>query len=145
MTLPARVVENKVPSELRQLVFESEEVVQAVRKLYRRRGQSMPRGNVLATTPEADESGEISALRMVFTDAPVVEWMPPDTGGGDRQEIRVEAPALAAALIMHCREERIPLPARARKSLRLVGGLVCLIIAVGDRRADDSSSVPDAA
>jgi hypothetical protein len=120
----------RVPSELRQLVFRPHEVTRAVRALYRRRSEPVPAGNVMAVTPELDETGEIAGVRLALTPEPVVEWMEPACDAADRREIHVEAPALAAALIMECREQRIPLPAKSKKSLRLVGGRVCLVVAV---------------
>ena len=56
--------------------------------------------------------------------------------GGSHREVVIEGPALAAALILHCRDRRIPLPTNAKKSLRRVGDQVGLVVTsglVGDR------------
>jgi hypothetical protein len=46
----------------------------------------------------------------------------------------IQGPALAAALILYCRDRRIPLAASAGKSLRLFGNQVCLVTTIKPRQ-----------
>jgi hypothetical protein len=122
-------LESAVPSELRQLLFRPAEVVQAVKEYHRRLGTPLPSGTVTRCGPECEVAGGIVSFRIaIVSDS--------DSGGSaavtedTRQDIVIEGPSLAAALILYCRDRRIPLPAGADKSLQRVGEKVCLIATI---------------
>jgi hypothetical protein len=96
-----------MPRELRQVVFRPTEVVDAINAYYRHRQKKMPSGNITMFS---------------VTDTPVtvkLEVLGVDDGGPS--ELQVMPEELAAALILHCINHHIPLPADADKSLRKVG------------------------
>lgn len=116
-----------MPSEFRHIVFRAEEVVQAIQSYMRRMNQPLPAGSILACSVEPD--GMAGSVRFRIT-------LAPDginnrkLNRTERRDVIVEGPSLAAALILHCQALRIPLPAKAAKSLRLVGGQLCLLAAI---------------
>jgi hypothetical protein len=121
-----------MPSETRQIVFRIPEVAQAVTEWHRRMRTPLPAGTIVRCTAESDGPGDAPRVRMVIAlDDPETIHL-----GGSHREVVIEGPALAAALILHCRDRRIPLPTNAKKSLRRVGGQVGLVVTsglVGDR------------
>jgi len=114
-----------MPTELRHLLFQPAEVVQAVQEYRRRLGQALPTGSIVSCGPECDGGSEIARYRLTLApDATTVA----KGGEGGRQDLLVIAgPALAAALILYCRDRNIPLAASASKSLQLFGNQVCLV------------------
>ncbi len=118
-----------MPTELRHLLFRPAEVVQAIKEYRRRMGHALPSGAILACGPECESSGEILRFRLTLG--------PDETGkrgvGGRGDMVVIQGPALAAALILYCRDRRIPLAASADKSLRLFGDQVCLVTTINPR------------
>ena len=112
-----------MPSELRHILFRASEVVEALRNHQVRMGQPIPRGQVLDCG--ADTSA--AALRFRLELAPE----PADAFGSAlktvKQEFVFEAPTITAALINYCRDRKIPLPAKAEKSVRQFGEQVGLV------------------
>ncbi len=111
-----------MPSEVRHLVFRAPEVVQALGAHFRRAGRPLTSGTI----------GDCSAAGDGLT-TPVVFQMKlhADSGAGKTEEITVDSVTLVAALIMHCREKRIPLSAKAQKSLQRIGEQICLVATIG--------------
>jgi hypothetical protein len=104
-----------MPSEIRHILFEPSEVIRAVEGYHLRAGRPLP-GPILKCEPEADDQG---VRFRVFLDV-------------DDEEIRsrpvmLDETAMAAALILACRDRRIPLPARALKSIGIFGNQIGLI------------------
>ncbi len=117
-----------MPSELRHLLFRPAEVVEAVKDYHRRLGTPLPTGSIVHCGPESDDAG--GAVRFRITLAPATaDGGPPSKSGekAGRHEVVIEGPSLAAALILFCREQRIPLRASADKSLQRFGEQVCLL------------------
>ena len=119
-------------SEIRHVLFRPAEVVQAVAEYHKRMQQPLPSGSILSCRTECKDPGGV--VRFVMT------LVPDERGrkGHDKAspapiEVAVEGPALAAALIVHCQTLRIPLPAKADKSLQLFGDRICLIATINPK------------
>ncbi len=123
-----------MPSEVRHVLFQPPEVVQAVKAYHRRLGTPLPAGAIQRCGPEAE--GTDGAVRFRITIVPdSAERTHPTPVEKTLREITIEGSALAAALILHCSDLRIPLPASAAKSLRCFGEQVCLVVAVNARQS----------
>ncbi len=114
-----------MPSELRQILFRPPEVVQAIREYQRRMRSPLPSGNITQCVTESDATG-LRVRLIIALDDPASS-----TANGGEREIVVAEPTLAAALILHCRDRRTPLPASAEKSLRRFGDQLGLVLTVG--------------
>lgn len=114
----------RMPSEMRYLVFATKEVVAAVRDYRRRRGQPMVPGQVVRCAVVADP--DVSATVDVRSDADAKLY-----------SVVLKSEELAAALIMYCINQRIPMPAAATKSLQMFGDSLGLVItkSLGDQAA----------
>ena len=124
-----------MPSELRHLLFRPAEIVQAVREYHRRLGTPLPSGTVARCGPECEaEDGGVSFRITILPDHDGAG--PAITGEAQRQDIVIEGPSLAAALILYCRDRRIPLPAGADKSLQAFGEKVCLIATINPKQEE---------
>ncbi len=113
-----------MPSEIRHVLFRPAEVVQAVKEYHRRSQQPHPTGAVLRCAAEASGAG--GAVRFRITIAG-------DGGDGSQQDVVIEGPTLAAALILHCKIRQIPLPAGGEKSLQCFGEQLGLVVATGSK------------
>lgn len=119
-----------MPSELRHILFQPDEVALAVREYHRRMRSPLPPGAVVRCGAECEGAGGAVRFRLVLA---------PDTGAGGAlksapaQELVIEGPALAAALILFCHDRRIPLPASADKSLQRFGEQVGLVVAINPK------------
>jgi len=119
-----------MPTELRHLLFRPAEVVQAVKEYRRRMGHALPSGTIVSYGPECDSSGEILRFRLTLGPDKA-----PKRGESERGDVVIiQGPALAAALILYCRDRNIPLAASAGKSLRLFSNQVCLVTTINPRR-----------
>jgi hypothetical protein len=104
-----------VPSEVRYLTFSPSETLAAVRELRRRRGNPLVAGAVKVAKLTTDVDID---YRLVIA---------PNDGGPDREYL-IDATELGAALVFFCINRGIPLPASARKSIRISGGAPVLVI-----------------
>jgi hypothetical protein len=123
-----------MPTEIRHLMFRPAEVVQSIAQYLKRSGQSLPSGSIVSCGPESEGPG--SAVRFRIVIALDVTEGTPEAGIEPRREVVIEGPALAAALILRCRDRRIPLPAQADKSLQRFGDQVCLIAALSPKQEE---------
>ena len=103
-------------TEERRIIFTDAEVVAAVQALYQRAKQAFPPGNVWNVTISEDNGCQI--------DCDVVD------AKGRRDRVSVSGERLAAALILHCIQHKIPLPATAKKALVIVQGQLALHIMI---------------
>jgi hypothetical protein len=95
-----------MPSEIRQLLFRSREIILAITEYFQRRGLALPSG---------------TAARVVIADAqPTYAVLDIATDEGETIGVEISAEALAASLILYCINRKIPLPAEADKRLRRV-------------------------
>ena len=116
-----------MPSELRCIVFESADVVQATREYYNCCNLDFPSGFVLKTLAESWVGWSGIRFLITIVARPDVRTTP-FLGCKAQQEIVVDESTLAAALILYCRKKRIPLPASVEKHLRLIDGKVSLLL-----------------
>ena len=126
-----------MPSELRHLLFRPAEVVQAVKEYYRRTGKVLPTSTVVRCCPESEGAGCSIKFRITIAPDRPDPKQPMDT---TQQDVVIDGAALAAALILSCRDRRIPLPAHANKSLQLFGAQICLLVAINPKQ-DEMPSV----
>ena len=103
-----------MPTEERRIIFTNEEVVGAIQALYHRAKEVFPPGNIWNVAISEDNGCQI--------DCDVVD------GKGRRDRVTLAGERLAAALILHCILNKIPLPAKAQKALTLVHGKLALNI-----------------
>ena len=108
-----------MPSEIRHLLFHESEVVSALAEFHRRAKDPLPAGTVarFALFDQPSVRVEIEIAR--------------DETGERRKGIVVEKERLAAALILHCKMKKIPLPASAIKVLRIVQNQLALVVTIG--------------
>ena len=108
-----------MPSEVRHLLFRAPEVVNAVQAHFRRIGKPLPSGSVGDCTCSGD--GVTVPVSFQLT-------LHTDFGrAGMPDAITVDTVNLVAALIMHCKDKKIPLPAKAQKSLQRINDQICLV------------------
>jgi hypothetical protein len=101
-------------TEERRIIFTDEEVVAAIKALYHRAKEVFPPGNVWNVAISEDNGCQI--------DCDVINAQ------ARRDRVTVAGERLAAALILHCIQHKIPLPAKAQKALSVVHGKLALNI-----------------
>jgi hypothetical protein len=126
---------------MRYIQFSPAEVVQALREFLRRRGQNFPPGTVTEAAPVGEVEEEIVRYRMVITGSPIPQIGNAPPREPDKHEIVVPAETLKAALILYCRDLKIPLPMAPYKSLRYVAPQVCLLMTMAGGPLDPGGSV----
>ena len=95
-----------MPSEVRQLLFKSREVIVAITEYFHRRGLVLPNGT--AERVILPEGRHVHALLIIATDR------------GGKVEVEVNTEMLAAALILFCINRKIPLPVESDKRLQRI-------------------------
>jgi len=104
---PARMARGKdMPSEVRQLLFKSREIIVAITEYFHRRGLNLPIGTASRVT--IVEGQPVQASLDIVTDQ------------GETVAVEVNAEMLAASLILYCINRKIPLPADADKRLQRI-------------------------
>ena len=105
-----------MPSEIRHILFQDAEVARAVRSYRERTGTVVKSAETTSYT--IDQTGSGDEMRFSMT-----------VGSGPNSQVLSAAGSeLAAALILFCRGQRIPLPAGASKSLQRFGSHLCLVV-----------------
>jgi hypothetical protein len=107
-----------MPSELRQIIFTSDEAMAALRQFYQRSNQAFPKGRI--------ENVGVSAANGCQLDCDVVD------SNEIRDHVTVASEKLAAALLLYCKTRKIPVPVAARKTMNVVNGQLALCIALGE-------------
>ena len=102
-------------AELRHVIFSKQEVIEAVQVYLRRSGERMPPGVVTRVTIKSGD--EIGILFQITEDA-----------SNRVHTFYVDGDKLTSALILHCKNIRIPLPFKAQKRLEMVGSNVSILI-----------------
>lgn len=105
--------------ELRCLVFTDQEVVNAVFDRRRKRAEASPAGMVTGVTfhqSPAGQGGGVEAIIHVTDDY------------GDDRTMTVNETELAAALVNHCMNRKIPLPVDSDKCIHIINGSATLMI-----------------
>jgi len=95
-----------MPSEVRQLLFKSREIIVAITEYFHRRGLNLPIGTASRVT--IVEGQPVQASLDIVTDQ------------GETVAVEVNAEMLAASLILYCINRKIPLPADADKRLQRI-------------------------
>ena len=105
-----------MPTEVRQIIFTSEELYDAVRVFRLRRRAPLPAAPLDRLALVADP--EIRAL-VVFV---------ADSSGQRPPPVEVGSDELATALILYCIDNKIPIPVAATKHIQMFGGSIGLVI-----------------
>ena len=116
-----------VPTELRHLLFRPPEALQAIKEYHRRLGMPLPAGAVTHCAPESEGVSGTVLFRIRLIPDRAESPSPPAPGTEEPLDVVIGGATLAAALILYCRDRRIPLPAGADKSLQRFGEQVCLV------------------
>jgi hypothetical protein len=117
-----------MPTEIRHIICSAPEVVGALQLFYRTRQKPLPAGSVVSII--VHDEPEISAELEMQTDR-----------DNKRLKIRANSEELAAALILFCRENSIPLPADGVKVLQKFGDSVGLIVTRNPRNKDLANKI----
>ncbi|MCW2244824.1 hypothetical protein M2352_000415 [Azospirillum fermentarium] len=99
--------------ELRCLVFKDQEVMKAVTERRRRRGDPMPAESVTAVSYLTGDGGVLTCLHL---------------DGGET--LVLPADEVLGALVSHCKNRHVPLPADSDKSLYVIRGTLALMITI---------------
>lgn len=96
-----------MPSEIRQIIFNNDELLDAIRQYNAQSKVKLPQGSFNLCQPVED--GEVGALVEID-----------DAMSGKTERMILKGSYVAAALVNACLRSRIPLPRNAKKSLRVV-------------------------
>ncbi len=108
-------------SEVRRIIFNSAELIQAISKHRRDERQPLPESRIRGSKV-AKGAGPVPQVTLVL-----------DPQGGDGAiNIDFRPTEVAVALIKFCRLKRIPLPKRAEKSLGVDDGRIALVLTLAE-------------
>ncbi len=111
-----------MPAEIRYVLFRPNEVVAAIIEFFRRMQSPLPPGSILRTSLE-ELNGNVG-FGMVIE----------GNDGMARQKVTMDGAQLASALILYCRDHRIPLPSDSAKTLRKLDEWLALVITRNPRQ-----------
>jgi hypothetical protein len=147
-----------MPKEIRYLLFSAQEVQTAVTEFYRKRRGGADGGGSAAAVPPARRTIEVEPalaieLRRRADGEPFALVRAGKPGGIGRgaaaASAELAAPDLVGALLLYCKDRRIPIPAGGYKSLEIVGDelglLTTLRVPQGARPRLFAAVRPDAA
>jgi len=106
-----------MPNEMRRLLFDDNEVLQAIMDMNTRSNNRF--------FPE----GHISNVTIVEAPSPHVDIIV-EVSHNKEDEGTIDTPTLGASLIGYCIRQKIPLPAKANKSLKVVKGQLVIDIKI---------------
>ena len=104
-----------MPSESRRLTFSLDEIRVAVTTYATRVGAQLPGGEIVGVASGPGPEQEVSLLFAV-------------AGEETQRDAGFKTEFLGAALIMHCIEQNIPIPRKARRSLGIRDGVLSLYL-----------------
>jgi hypothetical protein len=107
-----------MPSETRQIVFSTEELVAAVQLLYQRSHQLFPKGRIWDVAVSLENGCQV--------DLDIIDI------SNKRERVTVSGAKLAAALILFCIARKVPIPAAAQKSLAVLNNRLALCVTLGE-------------
>ena len=122
-----------MPVERREIIFSTNEVLQAVNSYNRMKPDLLPQGTVQdVQIVEGDEIRLRVTIEMTYDDR--------------RQAVEIEVKAVDTVelLVRGCLENNIPIPRRATKFLRLIEGSLALVIQVASEEAEEVVQRPAA-
>jgi hypothetical protein len=105
-------------SEFRRLVFSSSELEKAIKAFNKEKVAKLPDGEIVGL--------EIVGEPKICARLRVGDFY----GGSESQEVVVEAGYLAAAMLFHCTQSRIPIPKSPKKTLERVGDGLALSFSI---------------
>ena len=106
-----------MPNELRRLLFNQNEVLQAIMDMNTR------------SNNRYFPDGHISNVKIVEDPSPHVDLVV-EVSHNKEDEGTIDTPTLGASLIGFCIRKKIPLPAKANKSLKVVKGQLVIDIKI---------------
>lgn len=118
-----------MPTEIRHIIFQQDEVVRAIIDYHRRTGNQLPTGTIIKTSFEKEPTVRCGLHIGVDAD-------------NSRQIVWIEEQILAAALIFFCIQNRIPLPTKSTKILQVMNDQVALKVTRTSADARGGPSAP---
>jgi hypothetical protein len=131
-----------LPTEIRHIIFEPTEVVQAVKMYQIHMGTPLPPGNITNCSSDLSVPGKVVRFYMTVVPDPVEVRGKLQPHQAPERFIVTEGPALAAALLLFCRKRAIPMAAKAEKKLELMGKKVCLVATLSQLGNASAESAP---
>jgi hypothetical protein len=113
-------------SEYRLIFFDQNELCRALIEYNRQRRTPFPPGNLKKVQIDRDR---LSVAIQI------------DQDSGDVKTVTFDTASVAAALIVYCRDRKIPLPAKSNKEMRLVANRLCFLIRIKGTPAEASIAV----
>ena len=110
-----------MPMEMRKLAFTQDELQAALVNYALRQEMKMPRASMERMVVKQDKKKKSTTVVMLF---------PTDIDTGERKRIEFTEAQTAAAIIMYCKMQKIPLPRNARKTLSAENESVAIIMSV---------------
>lgn len=107
-------------SEVRHVIFSSDELMQAIVEYCRASKTPLPAGDVVGSTAAVPETGTGLEVALIMRQPPDFEDEP----------VAIENKVVGAALLRHCISKKVPLPRAASKSLELWDGNVALTLSL---------------
>ncbi|MEA1938022.1 MAG: hypothetical protein U9N14_02890 [Pseudomonadota bacterium] len=101
--------------ELRCIVFNQDEIILALRNQRKRRGDTFPAGDI--TRIAIKPTRPVSVTVHIKAEE-----------GAEESPFTFEQTEIAAALIAHCIERKVPLPFKAKKFITVYGGEITLMV-----------------
>ena len=117
-----------MPSEVRNIVFTGDELLEAIRQFNAQADRKLPQGQFVRCRPIAGDT--VSAVVEID-----------DAIGGGTKQVTLDHAYLVETLVNACLKVRIPLPRRARKSVRVLDDRVALHLSLPHK---DPSANPKA-
>ncbi len=109
-----------MPSEIRRLIFNSEELIEAIQEYREISKAKLPPGMIVSCTPTSDP--EVTVHLEIF-----------DQRRDETSAVDLAPEVIAAALLHYCITHRIPMPRQAEKSIQVHGDEVTLSIRIKGR------------
>lgn len=134
-----------MPSEIRRLIFTTEEVEQALREAGRVGSIAMPPGKIIdLDLVEGGDRGYGEETSDTVAEGMLSITLEEGPDGDTVSNAVFRSTQIAAALLLMCLRQRIPMPRNATKRLRLVNGELTLDLIVPARQAAAPAAVPAA-
>lgn len=108
----------KMITEFRRLVFSSSEIEKAIKAFSKEQTSMLPEGEILGMEIVGEPD---IGVRVRVGDV---------YGGSKEQEVVIDAVYLGAAMLFHCKQNRIPMPRTPKKTLERVGDGLALSFSI---------------
>jgi hypothetical protein len=116
-----------MPSEMRRVIFRSDELVAAISEYNMGSGGKLPFGTVIACKPI---DGPEVVVRLDIL----------EQRSGETRTVDLTAEIVGAALLRYCMKHRIPIPRIAEKSIQVHGDTLSLNISIKDKSKGSSGA-----